>query len=79
MARKKPVLGVVGRNMKRLRKKRDLTQFELADKSGVGLTTIKNIERGANTNPGLETLGRIAPALKSSIEELTHDLERKAG
>lgn len=65
--------------MKRLRKKRHLTQVELADESGVGLTTIKNIERGANTNPGLATLGRIAPALASSVEELTHDFERKAG
>ena len=38
------IQGRLGRNVRRLRKERHLTQFQLAEKAGVSEDTIKNIE-----------------------------------
>lgn len=38
------IQGRLGRNVRRLRKERHLTQFQLAEKAGVSEETIKNIE-----------------------------------
>jgi transcriptional regulator with XRE-family HTH domain len=52
-----------------IRKKRDLmgmTQQELADRSGIHLRSINNIE-GGKTNPSLDTLLKIAEVLKLEV------------
>ena len=58
-----------GKNIRRLRLLRDLKQEQLADKSGLSLQHIGDIERGTG-NPTLLTLEKIASALSVSVEEL---------
>ena len=47
----------------------DISQGELAKKSGVGITTIKNLER-EKANPTLDTIERLARAFNIQIEDL---------
>jgi transcriptional regulator with XRE-family HTH domain len=47
-----------------------LTQTQLAERSGVSQGTIAAIERGAHSNPTLETAYRLARALGVDPEEL---------
>jgi len=60
---------IVGANIGRLRRARDLTQEELAFRSKIDLTYMGGIERG-NRNPSLLVLTRIADALSVQPAEL---------
>lgn len=51
------IMGEVGRRLARLRKSRDLTQAEAADRAGVDRTTVSRAERG--DNPNLLTVVRL--------------------
>jgi len=51
------------------REKRGLTQDELARRSWIHRVTLANIERGAE-QPTLDTLARIAKALKVPVGDL---------
>jgi len=53
---------IVGENVRRLRKKRGLTQEQLAMETGIDLTYVGGIERGRR-NPSVDVLGRLANAL----------------
>ena len=44
------------KDLKTLRTWARLLQTELAERSGVSVTTISNIESGVNTNPGFQTV-----------------------
>lgn len=46
------------------RKKRGMTQDDLAEKSGVSQDTISDIEVGRHPNPRVNTLGSLADALR---------------
>lgn len=56
--------------IKKLRKKYDLSQDALAKKADITYSTIIKIERGANENPTLETLWKLADAFEITIDEL---------
>lgn len=58
------------KNLAEFRLKRKLTQRDLAKKSGVSYNTIIKIERGAIPNPKIETVVKLAKALKTSIDSL---------
>ncbi len=58
-----------GKNVRRLRLLRSMTQEKLADRSNLSLQHIGAIERGTG-NPTLLSMERIALALRVSIEEL---------
>ena len=58
-------------NLKRLREKKKLSQDRLAKLADVANNTIIKIEQGANTNPTLATLKKIAKALGVSLDDLT--------
>lgn len=58
------------KNLAEHRLKRNLTQRELAKKSGVSYNTIIKIERGGITNPKIETVVKLAKALNISIDNL---------
>ena len=60
----------ISRIMKRLREQRGLTQLALAKKSGVAQGYISDIEAGRKQNPGIETLQKLAKALKVTVAEL---------
>jgi len=56
--------------LKDLRKKRGLTQIELAKRAKITQPYIVDLERGDKLNPSLDVLRRLAKALKCSISEL---------
>lgn len=45
------------------RKRKDMTQDDLAKESGLDQTTISDLETGRNANPRLDTIRRLAKAL----------------
>jgi transcriptional regulator with XRE-family HTH domain len=63
----------IGDRLRDLRKRALLTQKELADKSGVGVTTIIRIERN-QVEPHGSTIRKLAEAL----EVEPHELVRRA-
>lgn len=52
-----------GKNLRRVRKERDLSQEALADEVGLAVTYVGQIERGIR-NPTLGIVERLARALK---------------
>jgi transcriptional regulator with XRE-family HTH domain len=60
---------LVGRNLKRIRIAKELTQEELAVKSGFSQQFLSGIERGKR-NPTIVTIYEIAHALGVSHEDL---------
>jgi transcriptional regulator with XRE-family HTH domain len=63
---------VVGRNVRRLRQQRGLTQEELAFEAEIDLTYVGGIERGRR-NPSLMVMARIADALSVSLPKLLNE------
>ena len=61
---------MIAANIKKLRKKRGLSQDKLAKMADVTLTTLVKLESGANDNPTIKTLVKIAKALRVSLDEL---------
>lgn len=61
----------LGLNIKKLRKEKNLTQQELADKIGKGLNFMGKIEI-AFSKPHIDTLIDIADALGVTVSELTN-------
>ena len=62
------IIKVFGKNLKKFRKKRNLTQEELAFKANLNRTYIGRIERGER-NISLAVAERIANALQIDIKE----------
>jgi transcriptional regulator with XRE-family HTH domain len=61
---------MLARTIKELRKKHKISQEELARKAGVTYSTLIKIESGANDNPTIKTMKKIADALEVSLDEL---------
>jgi transcriptional regulator with XRE-family HTH domain len=61
--------GILGRNVRRLRKQKGLTQEELAFEAEIDLTYVGGIERGRR-NPSLLVMARIADALSVPLSKL---------
>ena len=60
---------VVGRNVRRLRESRGMTQEQLAFEARIDLTYVGGIERGRR-NPSLMVMVRLAEALEAELKEL---------
>ncbi|WP_081458406.1 helix-turn-helix domain-containing protein [Solidesulfovibrio fructosivorans] len=58
-----------GNYLQKLRKKKQLTQLQLAEKSGLSLKHLGEIERGRG-NPSLESLNSLAESLDVTLPEL---------
>lgn len=63
-------LKMLSENIKNIRKKKGLSQDKLARIADVTLTTLVKIESGANDNPTIKTLKKIADALEVPIDKL---------
>ena len=59
----------MGKNVRRLRQKRGLTQEQLAFEAEIDLTYVGGIERGKR-NPSLLVMARIADALSVPLPKL---------
>jgi transcriptional regulator with XRE-family HTH domain len=60
---------ILGKNVRRLRQQKGLTQEELAFEAEIDLTYMGGIERGKR-NPSLLVIGRIAEALSVPLTKL---------
>jgi len=61
---------MLSENIKKLRVKKGLSQDKLAKMADVTLTTLVKLESGANDNPTIKTLAKVAKALGVKIDEL---------
>jgi len=61
---------MLGSNIKKKRKLEKLTQDKLARLANIPYNTLVKIESGKSNNPTVETLLKLADALKTSIDEL---------
>ena len=57
-------------NLKRIRSKKGYSLEKVARLSELSLNTIVKVENGANKNPTIETLTKIAQALGTSVDNL---------
>lgn len=67
----------LGKAIRQLREKRELTQEDLAEAAGITVRTLSQLETG-NANPTWATVGDIAGALGVSIAELAKRSEQAA-
>ena len=63
---------ILGRNVRKLRQQRKMTQEQLAFEAEIDLTYMGGIERGKR-NPSLLVMARIADALGVSLPRLLAD------
>ena len=63
------VRAVLAKNLKTLRARRDWSQADLAEKAGLSIVYLSDIERG-NKWPYLDTLVKLAGAFKVQVYEL---------
>lgn len=59
----------IGDRVRQLRRERLLTQEELSERSGVGVTSIIRVERG-QVEPRFSTIRKLAKALEADPTEL---------
>jgi len=64
-------LSTLAKNIKKLRRKKNLSQDKLSKLANVAHNTIIKIETGLIKNPKIETVQNIADALGVSLDELT--------
>ena len=67
---------MIGKNLQKLRKQRDLTQETLAERIGVARQTVAKWEAGDST-PDLEMAGRLASVLDVSLDDLINAPEEE--
>ena len=60
----------IGKNIKRLRQKKELSQDKLSKFADLSLNTVVKIELDESPNPTIETIQRIAKALEVSVDGL---------
>jgi transcriptional regulator with XRE-family HTH domain len=60
----------IGKNIKRFRNQKELTQKQLAEKAGITLFTLTKIEGGKTPDPRIDTLRRIADELDIKVDDL---------
>ena len=57
-------------NVKKLRKKKGISQDRLSKSADLSINTIVNVELGINPNPTIETLLKIAKSLDVGVDDL---------
>ncbi len=63
-------LSSIAQNIKQKRKELNLSQDKLSKLASVAYNTVVKIESGENPNPTIETLRKIATALKVGVDNL---------
>lgn len=66
-------VSILGKNIKRLREFKNMSQAELVRKAGVGKATINEIENGKRKSLNSNTINKISTALNVAVEELFID------
>jgi transcriptional regulator with XRE-family HTH domain len=60
----------IGKNIKKLRQTKSLSQDRLSKLADVSYNSIIKLETGGITNPTIETLQKIAKALEVQVDDL---------
>ena len=60
----------IGKNIKKRRQEKDISQDRLSKLADLSLNTVVTVESGANSNPTIETLTKIAKALEVGVNDL---------
>jgi len=60
----------IAQNIKEKRKQKGLSQDKLSKLASVAYNTVVKIESGENPNPTIDTLRKIAEALKVGVDDL---------
>ncbi len=60
----------IAKNIKRLRTEQQLSQDRLSKLADLSLNTIVTVESGANENPTIDTLVKIASAFGVGVDDL---------
>ena len=60
----------IARNLKKIRQDKGISQDRLSKLSDLSLNTVVTVESGANPNPTIETLTKIANALDVKVDDL---------
>jgi len=63
-------MSTIGKNIKRLRKEKAISQDKLSKLADLSLNTIVKLELDQSPNPTFETLKKIAKALNISLDDL---------
>ena len=63
-------MSTIGKNIKRYRQDKGLSQDKLSKLADLSLNTVVKIELGESPNPTIETIQRIAKALEVSVDDL---------
>jgi len=63
-------MSTIGKNIKRLRQEKELSQDKLSKLADLSLNTVVKIELGESPNPTIETIQKIAKALDVSVDDL---------
>ncbi len=63
------VVQLLGKNVRRFRKRADMSQEELSLRTGIKRSYISDLERGTR-NPSVKALGRLAAALGVEAKHL---------
>ena len=61
---------LIGKNIRRFRQEKGISQDRVSKLADLSLNTIVNIESGGNLNPTIETLNKIANALGVKVDDL---------
>lgn len=61
---------IIGKNLKKIRQEKGISQDRLSKLADLSLNTVVTVESGANPNPTIETLKKIAEALGISVNKL---------
>ncbi len=60
----------IGKNIKKVRQDKGISQDRLSKLADLSLNTVVTVESGANPNPTIETLTKIAKALSVGVDDL---------
>ncbi len=63
-------MSTIGKNIKRYRQEKELSQDKLSKLADLSLNTVVKIELDDTPNPTIETIQRIAKALEVSVDDL---------
>ena len=63
-------MSTIGKNIKRFRQDKGLSQDKLSKLADLSLNTVVKIELDESPNPTIETIQRIAKALGVSVDDL---------
>jgi transcriptional regulator with XRE-family HTH domain len=72
--REEPATALFGKNLRKLRKERGLSQEDLAEKAGLHRTYVGSLERGER-NPSLLNIVKLSRALDISVTSLLEDIK----